>query len=221
MGRNTKAITLRNKASKMDITRYTPIKEFLKVIDDFSLLPDKELETIEIGIFDRKRIRAIRLGDQLCLTLLQTANYIDVPKRNLERVWDRHKKELIESLDYIWSYPQNVGTLFFPLRGILKLLKWTHSGFADRFYDSIVDYICDTFMPVLKSRYEQIRIKALKRDKNTCQKCGKAGTEMHHLFSQAFSPHLKYDLENIEILCFDCHEEVTKASRKRFEIKGD
>ncbi len=103
------------------------------------------------------------------------------------------------------------------LRGVLKLLKWTHSGFADQFYDAIVDYICDSFSPVLKSRYEQTRMKALSRDKYTCQKCGKAGTEMHHKFSQGFSPHLQYDLENVEILCYDCHEEVTKDSRKRFE----
>lgn len=207
---------LRKRIRNFDIANYKPIADFLKIIDDFSIIPDNNLETIEIGIFDRKIVRAIRVKDQLCLTLLQTANYIDVSKDTLKKVFQRHKDSLRINFDY-FEWGQIVPTLYFPLRGILKLLKWTHSGFADRFYDAIVDYICDTFSPVLKSRYEQTRIKALTRAKSTCERCGKAGTEMHHKFSQTFSPHLKYDLENVEILCFDCHEEVTKASKKRFD----
>lgn len=207
---------LKKKIENFDTNKYRGIAEFLKVIDDFSIIPDKNLETIEIGIFDRKVIRATRLNDKLCLTLLQTANYIDVTKKIMENAFYNHKGSLSENLDY-FKYPKKKGTLYFPLRGILKLLKWTHSGFANRFYDAIVDYICDTFSPVLKSRYEQTRMKALKRDKYTCQRCGNVGSEMHHKFSQTFSPHLKYDLENVEILCYDCHEAITKDSKKRFE----
>lgn len=209
-------MTLKKQIRTIDIKRYKPISDFLKIIDDFSILPDNDLETIEIGIFDRKRIRAIRIDNQLYLTLLQVANYINVSKKTLNQVFWRNKKKLSEGIDYIYRRLQNVDTLFFPLRGILKLLKWTHSGFADRFYDSIVDYICDTFMPVLKSRYEQTRMKALSRDKYTCQRCGNPGSEMHHKFSQGFSPHLRYDLDNVEILCYDCHEAVSKDSKKRF-----
>lgn len=206
-------MTLKKQIRNIDIKKYKPISDFLKIIDDFSILPDNDLETIEIGIFDRKRIRAIRINDRLCLTLKQTANYINVPKANIEMVWSRHKKDLQPDLDY----QQFVGIWYFPLRGILKLLKWTHSGFADRFYDNIVDYICDSFSPVLKSRYEQTRMKALSRDKYTCQRCGNPGSEIHHKFSQAFSPHLQYDLDNVEILCFNCHDAITNDSRKRFK----
>ena len=209
-------MTLKKQIRDIDIKRYKPISDFLKIIDDFSILPDNDLETIEIGIFDRKVIRAIRLNSQLCLTLKQTANYIDTSKSTLERAFHRHKKDLIEDFDYFY-YGQIVSSLYFPLRGILKLLRFTHSGISDKFYDSIVDYLCDTFMPVLKSRYEQTRMKALSRDKYTCQRCGNPGSEMHHKFSQGFSPHLKYDLENVEILCYDCHHAVSEDSKKRFQ----
>lgn len=209
---------IKRKIQNFDIKRYKPISEFLKIIDDFSIIPNNELETIEIGIFDRKKIRGIRLNDQICLTLLQTANYIDIPKTNIEKVFQRHKLDLKEGLDYLY-HGQIVRTLYYPLRGILKLLKWTHSGFADRFYDAIVDYICDTFRPISKNRYEQFRIMVLKRDKYTCQRCNEPCNEVHHTFSQAFSPHLKYDPDNAVCMCYDCHKGITIDGRKRFEVE--
>ncbi len=209
---------IKRKITNFNDKNYKTLSEFLKIIDDFSIIPDNDLETIEIGIFDRKTIRAIRLNDQLCLTLLQTANYINTKKHTLEVQFYRHKKSLIENIDYFY-YSQKVSTLYFPLRGILKLLKWTHSGFADRFYDNIVDYICDEFTPIIKSRYEQFRIFVLKRDNFTCKVCGKPCNEVHHIFSQAFSPHLKHDPDNAVCSCYGCHDAITKDGRKRFEKK--
>ena len=121
-------MTLRKQIRAIDIRKYTPISEFLKIIDDFSFIPDNELETLEIGIFDRKRIRAIRLDNQLCLTLKQTANYIDVVKKTLESVWDRHKKDLEVDLDYL----QIEGIYYLTLRGVEGLVSvqsiWTQKG---------------------------------------------------------------------------------------------
>ena len=202
------------KRKKFDAAKYKPITEFFKLIENF--VPPEEYETLDLGIFDRKVIKGIRIKKDTCFTLKQTADYINVPKKTLKSVWLRHKKDLQENLDWLQNEATS-NTIFFPLRGILKLLKWTRSGFADRFYDSLVDYIMDNFSSVGKSRYEQLRIEALSRDKYTCQRCGKPGADMHHKFSQTYYPHLKYDLDNVEILCYDCHEAITKDSRKRFE----
>lgn len=212
MGRKSSAITLRNKAKKADISKYKPLKEFTKIFRDFSILPENNLETLEIGIFDRKAILATRLNDQLALTLLQTSNYIDVSKETLNSVWYRHRKGLKEGFDYV----QFEHTYYLYLRGLLKILKYTRAGFADRFYDSIVDYLCDIFRPMAKSRYEAFRIEILLRDNYTCFKCGKIGNEIHHIWSQKYYPHLKYDPENVKCACVDCNNEIAEEGRKRF-----
>ena len=113
-------IKKRPKTKKFDITNYKPITEFFKLIEPF--ITPEEFDTIDLGIFDRKIIKGIIIEDDTCLTLKQTADYIDVDKKTIGKVWERHKKDLQENLDYL----QNVGglkTIYFPLRGILKLLK--------------------------------------------------------------------------------------------------
>jgi hypothetical protein len=201
------------KTSIKNIKKYKPITDFFQLIEDF--VTPEELDTIDLGIFDRRIIKGLKIDNETCLTLKQTAKYISVPKKNIEMVWYRHKKDLQENLDYL----QKVGTYYFPLRGILKLLKWTRSGFAERFYDAIVDYICDSFSPVLKSRYEQFRIMILKRDNYTCFKCGKTGNEVHHIWSQNYYPHLKYDPDNAMCACVDCNNDIAEEGRKRFTYK--
>lgn len=203
-----------NDIIKLNNNKYTAITEFFKLIENF--VPPEEYETLDLGIFDRKIIKGIRIEKDTCFTLKQTADYIGVPKNNLKQIFRKHRKDLQEGLDYISRRVSKIPTFFFPLRGILKVLKWTRSGFSDRFYDAIVDYICDNFSSVGKSRYEQLRIKALSRDKYTCQRCGKPGADMHHKFSQSYYPHLKYDIDNVEILCYDCHSAITEDSKKRF-----
>jgi hypothetical protein len=203
------------KIKDYEISKYRPITEFLRLIDNFPNM-EKDYETIDLGVFDRKIIKGLQIDNTTCLTLMQTADYINTKKNALRQVWKRHKKDLSEGVDYILKVVQNVPTLFFPLRGVLKLLKWTRSGFANRFYDSIVDYICDSFTPIKKNRYEQFRIMILKRDKFTCVRCGNPCNEVHHIFSQEYSPHLKYDPDNAVCSCYDCHDEITKDGRKRF-----
>ena len=47
------------------------------------------------------------------------------------------------------------------------------------------------------------------RDKNTCQHCGKPcfGSNAHksHVKSKGAYPHLKFDLQNLKLLCYHCH----------------
>lgn len=46
---------------------------------------------------------------------------------------------------------------------------------------------------------------------NRCQICGKGGElEMHHIKPQSSRPDLKYNLNNILLLCNDCHDVIHK-----------
>ena len=52
------------------------------------------------------------------------------------------------------------------------------------------------------------------RDKGVCQKCGRAGMEMHAHHIEAFidNENSRYDLDNGITLCFQCHWEQHSAS---------
>ncbi len=42
------------------------------------------------------------------------------------------------------------------------------------------------------------------RDKHTCQRCGKLGTNPHHIFTRSIK-HMRHDLSNGVTLCPGCH----------------
>lgn len=45
------------------------------------------------------------------------------------------------------------------------------------------------------------------RDQGRCQlpKCGAPGHDVHHIMHQGPYPHMRYDLENVILLCHGCH----------------
>ena len=63
---------------------------------------------------------------------------------------------------------------------------------------------------IIRSTYEYDHWRRLvfERDKYTCQKCNKSGVYLHahHLKSFAEYPELRFDINNGETLCKDCHE---------------
>ena len=67
--------------------------------------------------------------------------------------------------------------------------------------------------------WRRLRIKALERDHYLCQNCLRnhritAATEVHHLMPVEDHPDLALVLDNLESLCWDCHEQ-TKDHGKR------
>lgn len=63
--------------------------------------------------------------------------------------------------------------------------------------------------------YKELRIRVLKRDDYSCQKCGargKAGLrpklEIHHLKSRKLFPELSLDERNCVVLCRECHKKT-------------
>ncbi len=43
------------------------------------------------------------------------------------------------------------------------------------------------------------------RAKGRCQLCGAPGCDVHHIMHQGPYPHMRYDLENVILLCKGCH----------------
>jgi len=57
----------------------------------------------------------------------------------------------------------------------------------------------------------QWRTAVLKRDDYTCQDCGlrkRKGNHAHHIIPKSEKPELKFDLDNGETLCKDCHNKI-------------
>lgn len=68
------------------------------------------------------------------------------------------------------------------------------------------------------STHKRLRIAAFHRDNGLCQRCLQAGrytpaTHAHHIKPVLEYPELKYDLDNLQSLCRECHEVI--HGRKR------
>lgn len=68
--------------------------------------------------------------------------------------------------------------------------------------------------------WRRIRQLALQRDRFLCQNCLhkkgviKTATEVHHLQPVEDFPELALELDNLQSLCWQCHEETKHRSRK-------
>jgi 5-methylcytosine-specific restriction endonuclease McrA len=60
------------------------------------------------------------------------------------------------------------------------------------------------------NQWKIIRLAVLKRDKFTCQKCGRKGgyLEVHHIKSWNAYPELRFVMSNLITYCRSCHEQT-------------
>lgn len=73
------------------------------------------------------------------------------------------------------------------------------------------------------SAWRRIRVQALQRDHYLCQACLKnnrftKATEVHHIKELEDHPELALDLDNLQSLCWDCHEKTKDHRRCSVEI---
>lgn len=71
--------------------------------------------------------------------------------------------------------------------------------------------------------YKEWRKNIFERDDYVCQKCNKRGSELHahHIKCFADYPGLRFDLNNGETLCVECHKKTPNYGHKgRFGRKG-
>lgn len=56
---------------------------------------------------------------------------------------------------------------------------------------------------------ERMRIEKYAKGKGLCEKCGKAlsedGMELHHVLPYSSFPEYRYRMDNVQLLCHDCH----------------
>jgi len=62
------------------------------------------------------------------------------------------------------------------------------------------------------------RIKVFERDSYTCQKCGKKGGRLqaHHIKPYKKHPKLRWDINNGETLCLECHKKTDSYGWKNY-----
>ncbi len=63
-------------------------------------------------------------------------------------------------------------------------------------------------------RWNDLRLEALKRDKNRCVKCSKPAEEVDHI-REIWEDGPEFDLANLQSLCHECHVQKTNESRRR------
>lgn len=65
-------------------------------------------------------------------------------------------------------------------------------------------------------RYKQWRQSVFYKDNYTCQICGQRGGDLsaHHIKPWAKYPELRYDVDNGQCLCYDCHMEFHGLKKK-------
>lgn len=68
--------------------------------------------------------------------------------------------------------------------------------------------------------WRRLRLLALQRDNYLCQECLRKkritrATEVHHVKPIADFPALALDLDNLESLCWDCHEQTKPRGSKK------
>lgn len=73
--------------------------------------------------------------------------------------------------------------------------------------------------------WRRLRLQALQRDHYLCQKCLAekkivAATEVHHVKPVADYPELALDLDNLQSLCWSCHEGTKQRGVQQYVPKN-
>ena len=70
------------------------------------------------------------------------------------------------------------------------------------------------------SSWKKLRLHALERDNHECQRCKEQGKVMkgqnvHHLKEIYYHPELALEIDNLETLCINCHNEEHERTLDR------
>lgn len=53
-----------------------------------------------------------------------------------------------------------------------------------------------------------------------CVKCGRPGDEVHHVVPRCVDSARRFDWDNLETVCAECHRKIHADSRKKAKITG-
>lgn len=166
-------------------------------------------------------------------------------KKSLKLIIEEDKLLRQYNYDYQYFYENNIITELYFISEILlgvclfkreymrenfRLIKKDENTKYKIIYkESVYDYkIIDISKPFNNQddrktkEYKIWRDKVYKRDKYTCQHCGKRGRlNAHHLKSYKEYPELRFTVENGLTLCIDCHREEHKRLRGKKNARVD
>ena len=146
-GKDKKDIT---KAAQQHIEKgFSTLEKFIKVVQDFKIIPDEEFAEVTLFSFKGEKVKAKRIKNQLCMNQKQLAKYIDVPYTNVRTAFSRI--DLQEGKHYFKIELQNVTHVYLTLLGCLLLTKGMRKGFAEQFFIELSEHIYNNMNPITVS----------------------------------------------------------------------
>lgn len=124
-------------------------------------------------------------------------------------IYEREYRKQYDKRDYVIENHKNFMKLYNQLEHVKeKKSEWMKTNW-DKYmkkYTSVFNMSKSQFMNALYGWSNSVK----KRDRYTCQECGKPGNIAHHLFPKSKYTQLSLDLENGYTLCEICHKEWHK-----------
>jgi len=237
----SKAKSLQKKINKYGIEKQGSLSSFVKIIEDFRIIPDNENDSLQLFSFKGHEVIGKRINGVLTLNLKQLSVYIEGNYNTITKAFQRN--EFQEGRHYFRGGGQNVDPVNLTLRGVLKLLRHTNVGFALAFYDEVCDLICDNINPLTMSQellrqqqkelnrrieykppfdyyslaWKMKRVEILDKANNLCEYkfegCTVYATDVHHRNSAGYAEIALEDW-NLKATCVHCHELITKKKKE-------
>ena len=130
---------------------FSTLKKFIKIYNDFKIIPDEEYATITLFSFKGKKVKARRINGVLTMNLKQISIYIDGKYSTIKDAFQRN--DFQEGRHYFIGGTENPSTKNMTFLGIQKLLRHTRTGYAEDFLDDLSEYINDNMNPITISEF--------------------------------------------------------------------
>jgi len=83
------------------------------------------------------------------------------------------------------------------------------------FFTSKYDFDCESYRN--RKKWLELKSKVL-YEKKKCEGCGSNNyLHVHHILPRSSNPELAMDIENLMVLCEDCHKEIHKGDKYNFK----
>lgn len=146
-GKNKRDIT---KAAQQHIEKgFSTLEKFIKVVQDFKIIPDEEFAEVTLFSFEGEKVKAKRIKNQLCMNQKQLAKYINVNYSTVRKAFER--KELQEGKHYFKDRDNLSPSTYLTLLGVLLLTKTMRVGFAEQFFNELSEHIYNNMNPITVS----------------------------------------------------------------------
>ena len=137
------------------------------------------------------------------------------PSEKREYKWKGDRPRIYEfpNMDEsTWTFPKGKFTTWLRTEEIKNALAHNH---IVKTHEAII-----TFQNIEhKRKWEKLSKQVYKKHGKKCMRCGSEHkkTEIDHIKQWSTNPSLRYDIENLQVLCTDCHNWKTEQNRLGFD----